>query len=258
MLMPEPALHADIAAALDWWRMAGVDHDYAEAKGWLREDNAATPPAVAESARAPAPAASPAQSAPPATPALPPLGGAAQGWPASLEPFRDWWRSEASLAPGDPGERVASRGGEAAALLVLVPQPEAQDAAAGHLLAGEQGALVAAMLRAMGVGEESAARVALLPRHTPFADWEGLAAAGLGPLALHHLALHRPARIIALGQGILPFLGLDPAQKTALLPLTGGKEGGVPLLAAPAGEVLLARPAARAALWRHWLEWTTA
>jgi DNA polymerase len=177
-------------------------------------------------------------------------------WPGELAAFRDWWLTEPTLGPGAGAERVASRGGENAALLVLVPQPEAADAAAGQLLAGEQGALVAAMLRAMGIAPDQAALAALLPRHTPFADWEELARAGLGALARHHVALHRPARVLALGSGILPLLGLDPAQKTAFLPPAGDNGGAVPLLGAPSPEVLLARPAARAALWRNWLEWT--
>jgi DNA polymerase len=255
--MTDPAFHADAASALDWWRLAGVDQLYGEAKGWLREPAPAgqadhgEPQAPKSAAPAPTP---PKPTAPPAP--VPQMGGAAEGWPADLAAFRDWWLAEPTLAPGGAAERVASRGDAAAALLVLVPQPEAEDTAAGQLLAGEQGRLISAMLRAMGIGEDQAARVALLPRHTPFADWDALAAAGLGPLARHHLALHAPMRVLVLGQGILPLLGLDPAQKTAHLPLAGREEPGVPLLAAPAAEVLLARPAARAALWRAWLEWT--
>ena len=255
--MTDPAFHADAAAALDWWRLAGVDQLYGEAKAWLREP---APQGQADKGEPQAPQSAapvPTPPKPAAAPApVPQIGGAADGWPAELATFRDWWLAEATLAPGGPAERVTSRGAATPALLVLVPQPEAEDSAAGQLLAGEQGRLITAMLRAMGIGEDQAARVALLPRHTPFADWAALAEAGLGALARHHIALHAPLRVLVLGQGILPLLGLDPAQKTALLPLAGREDAGVPLLAAPAAEVLLARPAARAALWRAWLEWT--
>ena len=257
--MTDPAFHADAAAALDWWRLAGVDQLYGEAKAWLRDPAPAPAPAgQADNGEPQAPKSTvPVPTPPkPAAAPVPQMGGAAQSWPADLATFRTWWLAEPTLAPGGAVERVASRGGTQAALLVLVPQPEAEDTAAGQLLAGEQGRLITAMLRAMGIGEDQAARVALLPRHTPFADWAALAEAGLGQLAHHHLALHAPMRVLVLGQGILPLLGLDPAQKTALLPLAGREDPGVPLLAAPAAEVLLARPAARAALWRAWLEWT--
>ena len=246
-----PATH-EIAAAMAWWQLAGIDADYADApRGWLRAGDAAAP----DAAPAPASVAPPPPKVAPAAGA-PALGGSSAQWPADLAAFRQWWLTEPALDGGRTSGRVASRGGAGAALLVLVPMPEAEDEAAGSLLAGPQGRLVAAMARAMGLGEDQLAVAALLVRHTPFADWDALAAAGLGQLARHHIGLHAPARVLALGAGILPLIGHDPAQSPALVPPSGPQGAPLPLLAAPDPEALLARPAARARLWRDWLDWT--
>ncbi|MBS0254471.1 MAG: hypothetical protein JSS36_04480 [Proteobacteria bacterium] len=251
--MSEPALHHSVAAALDWWRLAGVEHDYADApRGWLKDPAPAAAPPETRSAPAPQPAAAP----PPAAAPVVMLGGPPAEWPADLAAFRAWWLAEPSLDGGRVAGRVPSRGEAGAELLVLVPQPEEEDEAAGQLLAGVQGRLVAAFARAAGLGESRLAVAALLPRHTPFADWDGLASAGLGALARHHIGLIAPQRVLALGGNVLSLLGHDPAQSPAHLALSGPEGRQLALLAGPDPAALLARPAARARLWRDWLDWT--
>ncbi len=245
---PDLSDRTAISAAFAWWQLAGVDAHYADGpRDWLAPP--AAPPGTPQPA---APTAAPPAPVPPRAQ----IGGNRAAWPDTLDAWRGWWLAEPTLDDGRVAGRVASRGAAGAELLVLVPQSEAHDADAGRLLAGPQGALVANMLRAMGLAPERTAIAALLPRHTPFADWAGLGQAGLSAITAHHLALLAPQRVLALGAGILPLLGHDPAQKTAALTLVNQQAPTVPLMAGPDPQVLLDRPATRAALWRDWLDWT--
>lgn len=240
---PAPTLADQFAAALDWWRDAGVDSDYADEPANLLAEPVAPPPPVPVAAKA-------AREEPPPPPVAC-IGGDREGWPATLADFAPWWLAEPTLDPAPAGTRVPPRGVAGAQLLVLVPMPEAGDSE--QLLSGKQGQLVSAMLRAMGIAPDAAYIAAALPRHTPVPDWEGLTAAGLGRVLLHHLALAAPRRLLVLGQDVLPLLGLEKRRGVGNLPLT---ESGLPLLASLAPEILLGTPRARADLWRRWLDWT--
>jgi DNA polymerase len=239
-----PTLADQFAAALDWWREAGVDSDFVEQPVNFLADPAPAPtvesPAVAKSQRQEAPA-----------PVLARMGGEATTWPATLAEFATWWLAEPTLDEAPVTARVAPRGAAGAELLVLVPMPEAADAE--QLLSGRQGQLVTAMLRAMGIAPEVAYVAAALPRHMPVADWEALREAGLGQVLFHHIALAAPRRILVLGQDVLPLLGLEKRQGVRNLPLA---ESSLPLLASLAPDILLGSPRSRADLWRRWLDWT--
>ena len=243
-----------LGGAIGWWREAGVDCAFGdEPLEWLGE--------TAEN-----PAASPKAAMPAATPALPAaaqmlaaIGGAPDTWPADLATFQHWWLSESSLDEGQVHARIPPRGPMAAGLMVLVPHPESEDA--DQLLSGPQGRLLSAMLAAMGLAEDEVYVASCLARHTPVADWAGLADAGLGAVQRHHIALVGPGRLIAMGGNVLALLGHDPAQKAGVLlsinqdPVNQA-ETGIPTLAAPDLGALLKRPAGKARLWQDWLEWT--
>ena len=230
------------AAAIDWWREAGVDQQFHDDPAcWLAEPQAEAPQ--------PAQAAPQKRQPPPSAPAAPRIGGDRTGWPATLAEFGGWWLAEPSLAPAGP--RVPPRGAAGAELLVLVPMPEADDT--DTLLSGTQGTLVANMLRAMGIAPAAAYIASALPRHMPLADWSGLQADGLGDVLSHHIGLVGPRRLLVLGNDILPLLGLEKRQGVRDLPLNGTA---IQLLASYAPANLLDNAKARAALWRRWLEWT--
>jgi DNA polymerase len=258
---------ADLTAALDWWREAGVDCDFADApRQWIaaagQQEEAEAPvdpdsfPAV--KAQSPAP-----PSAPPA-PSRAMIGGDPAHWPAELGSFAEWWLNEPSLDGGQVRGRVPPRGPVAAPLLVLVAEPEAGDS--DTLLAGPQGKLLAAMLAAMGLREDQVYIASALPRHMPMADWPDLAAQGLGAVLRHHLGLARPQRIIAFGRHFPPLLwppGLEsplagnaPTQTPPILPHFSHEGGSVPILVARDLGSLLERPIAKGNFWQHWLEWT--
>ncbi len=233
------SLAADYAAALDWWREAGVDCDYTEAPHqWLRE-----PEVGQEAEPQPPPRTAPVRELSAIERALSPepgapIGGDRARWPADLAAFREFWLTEPGLDPGALGDRVAPMGEAGAALLVLVGQPDDGDREA--LLTGAQGALMSRILRAMGLDETQVYYASAVPRITPLPDWDELALRGLGDLTRLHIALAAPKRLIAFGKG--------PAMLT---------EGcGLPVLAAPQLDTLARSPAHRRRFWNAWLEFS--
>ena len=243
-----PALEG-LAAALDWWREAGVDCDFRdEPRDWLplREE-----PAVAAEAL-PMPPQAETKRAPIAE--EPPVGGDPASWPQQLDQFSAWWLTEPSLDHGIVMQRLPPRGAAQAKLMVLLDYPEAADRET--LLSGPHGTLLGAMLRAFGIAEEQAYIASVLPRHTPLPDWTALAAAGLGKVLAHHVQLVAPQRLLVLGAHISPLLGHDPALSAASLQEFNHGGRSIPLLVAPGLEDLIVRPRRKAALWQRWLDWT--
>lgn len=89
------------------------------------------------------------------------------------------------------------------------------------------------------------------------ADWAGLAAAGMGEVIAHHVALAAPQRLLIFGRGgVSALVGHDPAQGAPPAPIFNHEGGSVPLAIAPELETLLERPVRKAGLWARWLEWT--
>lgn len=258
---PAPALEQGplsapaIAAVLDWWREAGVDCAFLDTpQRWLQASAAATQAAPGPAATAP-PGPRPRTPAP--APERPRIGGDPAGWPQNLDAFRRWWVEDPALDPAaghGPAPRVPPRGEAGAALMVLVPMPEEQDA--DTLLSGPQGRLIAAMARAMGLAPAALYLASALPRPVTLPDWHALAEDGLGTVLRHHLALAAPQRILVLGRDILPLIGHDPAQAPPAVHQldVGGRQ--VPVLASYAPGHLIDHARLRAGLWRQWLDFT--
>lgn len=239
-----PSLASDYAAALDWWREAGVDLDYNdEPTAWLREPAVEAAPAPAPPARTvPRPGAAPALERALARARDPgsgrPIGGDPAHWPGDLAAFRAFWLTEPSLDPGALADRVAPVGEAGAKLMLLVGQPDEGDREA--LLAGEQGALLARILAAMGFAESEVYLASALPRVTPMPDWDDLAARGLAALTRHHIGLAQPRRLIVFGRA----------------PEMLARDSGVPTLAGPQLETLARSVAHKRRFWNAWLEWS--
>ncbi len=248
-IMPRPvpsALTSDIAAALDWWREAGVDAAFSDAaSGWLAA------PASAEAAAAPPPPEP--DQAPPPPPARK-AGGPKETWPQDLAGFRQWWLSDPSLDEGGLAPRVAPVGDASPALMVLVAMPEESDRDA--LLSGQQGELLDGFLRAAALAPDQVYRASALPRHNALPDWRSLGEEGLGAVIAHHVALVQPQRLLILGLNILPLCGHDPAQGPAALSFFNHEGGRVPALAEAGLDRLRGNAQLRARLWKRWLEWT--
>lgn len=242
-----PSLADELAAAQEWWREAGVDCVFADAPvQWLKDP---TP-----DAEAPQAAPLPRIEERPAPPPPPSIGGTQTDWPTDPAAFAQWWLAEPSLDSGGANPRIAPRGGAGAKLMVIVPQPEAEDREL--LLSGPQGRLLASFLNAAGIADNEIYVASALPRHTPHPDWQGLTRAGLGKIALHHAAIARPERVLLFGNDVLALLGNNPAQNPAFLLNLNHQGGSVPALAARSLEHMLNIPSARSRFWRDWLDWT--
>lgn len=238
-----------ITAAIDWWRAAGVDHDFADAaRDWLA---APEPAATAlQESRSPAPAFV-APVPPPVE--IPRIGGDPVGWPQDLAAFAAWWLAEPALDGGQVHGRIAPRGPHGAELMVLVDHPEAGDSQ--DLLSGDQGRLLNAILAALGIGPDQAYIASALPRHMPLPDWAALRAAKLDELLLHHIALAAPKRLIVFGPHVSSLLGHDPANSADPARHFYHVGAQIPALAASGLESLMARPRGKAALWKALLDW---
>ena len=244
-----PNWAADLAAAQAWWREAGVDLAFAdEATDWL--EGARTREAQSVAPPTPSRVETPVKAAP----AAPRLGGDRAHWPIALPDFAAWWLTEPSLDPAPAAQRVMPAGPHAAPLMVLVAMPEPGDDAS--LLGGRQGRLLDTVLTAFGYTREQIYLASVLPRPIAAPDWATLAAAGLGEVLAHHVALAAPQRLIVFGRDVSSLLGHDPAQ-VAQSSLSFNHEGmSVPMMLAPALEALLERPALKRGLWTRWLDWS--
>lgn len=237
---PFSTLASDYAAALDWWREAGVDCDYAEQPtAWLRDREPAAEPDPAPPPRTvPRPSAAPALERALARTPGGAIGGDPAHWPGDLAAFHSFWMSEPSLDPGSLAERVAPVGQAGAPLMILVGMPEEGDREA--LLSGDSGALLTRILKAMERDESEVYLASALPRCTPLPDWDELAGRGLAALTCHHIALAAPQRLITFGRG------------AAML----ARDSGVPTLNAPPLDTLARSPERKRKFWNAWLEWS--
>ncbi|MCZ8369343.1 MAG: hypothetical protein O9293_05145 [Porphyrobacter sp.] len=261
-----PSLAQEFESALAWWQMAGVDCDFVDdATTWLG-DRAEAAPAVARGAgiraRPDAPAAKregteaaptrealspapPAQSAPARRDFL------GDSPPSDLAAFRQWWMETPALDAARGFPRVPPRGQAGAALMVLVPQPEAEDREA--LLSGPQGRLLANIIAALGLDESAVYIAAALPSHTPLADLPALAASGMDAVTMHHIALAAPQRVLVFGTGLAPMLGTTPEQYLREINHNGRK---VPASLSETLDALMDMPRLKARFWRRWMEWS--
>lgn len=232
------------AAALDWWRGAGVDCDFTdEPTSWLDEREAEAEPERAEPKRASSEerralkrALAPSEGAA--------IGGDRANWPQDLAAFREFWLREPSLDEAALRDRVPPRGEAGAKLMVLVPQPDEGDREV--LLAGPQGKMLDAVRRAMGLAERETYFASALPRRAALPEWDDLARRGLGEVTRHHIALAAPKRVLVFGRALAPLLGGAEARDVS----------GVPLLFAPALDGLARSAMRRQRFWNDWLEWT--
>ncbi len=250
----EPDFTSQLAAVIEWWRAAGVEHDFAdEPRGWIAAPEEMPP----ESAALPRPVTAP-QALTPPLPAAPPIGAEQAQWPATLADFNAWWLSEPTLDHGEVACRLPPRGSAGAELMVLVEHPEQQDS--DRLLSGPHGKLLAAMLKAMGIAEEAVYFASALPRHTQMPDWAALQRGGLGAVLVHHIDLVAPKRLITFGRSVAALIsspiGHDPAKSAETSPQLNHEGTSVPLLAATGLDMLLAKPQGKARFWGRWLEWT--
>ncbi len=264
---PAPALSSTLSdaltGALDWWREAGVDHDYSDDPvRWaqpVQPVQPASPQPEEAPANAQATAQEPARAGKKAQEPSPPPAPAPKfdrgALPADLAGFTRWWLSEAALAEGPVTSRIAPRGQEGTKLMVIVPEPEREDR--DSLLSGPQGKLLDAMLAAMELDDAHVYRASVLPRHLPGADWQAIGAAGIGDVLAHHVSLAKPERLAVFGANILPLIGNAPPQGPADLRIFNHEGSSIPLLACRSLAALLEQPRWKGRIWQSWLDWAS-
>jgi DNA polymerase len=262
----DPSLAHEFEAALAWWHMAGVDCDFSnDATAWLAERPApGSAPEAAGSSPARQRGAAPSSATPFTQERRAPVLAAVQEVPAArrrdllgdsppgdLAAFRQWWMDAPGLSPSHSFPRVPPRGGHGAALMVLVPQPEAGDSE--HLLSGPQGRLLENILAAMGLDESAVYIAAALPAHTPMADLSALAAEGMDAVTIHHIGLVAPERLIAFGTGLGAMLGTSDDHPLREINHAGRK---IPATLSETLDALMEMPRLKARFWRRWTEWS--
>lgn len=252
MTAADPDLAREMAAHREWWRLAGVDLDFADdATAWLAE------PQPAASASDPGED----RDRPPARPSEPAIEEKApppdllgDSPPETLAAFREWWMSAPGLDAIGPRGRVPPRGPAEAALMVLVVHPEEGDRE--RLLDGPQGRLLEAILAAMGTASEEIYVASALPRFMPMADCAAEAQRGMAQVLSHHIQLAAPQRIVAFGAGLGALMGAHGKNDYGNLPNIHHKHSTNPVLMSEDLESLMAMPKLKARFWRRWMEWS--
>lgn len=249
--MTEPSPHTladEFAAALNWWRDAGVDHDYSDdVTDWLAAPEAQSPveqqPPAQKRKTAPAPPPPPKK-----------IGGDCSNWPRDLSAFQEWFATDNSVDDGGAFPAVRPTGAPGAELMVLVPEPEENDRDA--LLSGPQGRLLKGILQAAGIPADQVYIAAVLRRHTPMPDWADLRGAGLGDVVHHHILLAAPKRLLTFGRSIPSLLGNDTAQGSVILQNINHDGRSIAAMGASSLSELLRSASRRQRFWQRWLEWT--
>jgi len=251
-------LAAEYTAALEWWRDAGVDLDFADdATDWL---NPVTDGAASPAKGAPAADSDPSQTGDPAAADTAQKNSVvrndffAGAPPQDLTTFRQWWLEAPGLDAIGPRGRIAPKGPKDAKLMILIADPEERDR--DHLLSGPQGRLLSSLIAATGIAEEDVYFASALPRHTPMADIAALASEGMDTVTLHHIGLVSPQRLMVLGTGILPLIEHDVSDPETYLREINQNGRKLPILVNEGLESLMAMPRLKARFWRRWIEWT--
>lgn len=251
MTADQPSIAQLLDASTRWWEAAGVDLCFSDEPAvWLQASPPLAERVAPEGKAAPPPAQAPDTSADGQAPAdllgdTPPL---------TLADFRDYWLGAPAIYPGPLSRRVAPRGEINPALMVLVLDPEPEDS--DTLLSGPQGALLAQILRAMGIARDAAYIASALPVHTPMADPPALAQSGMGAVLAHHIGLVQPEAVLAFGAGLAPLLAPDDAMNGMSLRENKHTPLVPPVFQCEALSSLAAMPRLKARFWRRWMEWS--
>lgn len=238
----------------DWWSLAGVDALVGEAPaGWLvlppANDTKTVKPKPAIAAE-PEAAPLPAVLQRPETPAAPVAKGPV-ALPEEWVAFQSWLAEHPDV-PGSQWDarRVLPAGNPGAPLMLLTAWPEIDDQREGALFAGPAGALLDAMLRAIGTTRADCYVASLAVTRPPGGRIDASDAAELDRLLWHHLRLAGPQRLLLIGGDIVRMaagMPLADARGRLLDINQDGRKVDTAAVAHPA--MLLARPAHKAAAW---------
>ena len=169
---------AEAKSALAWWLDAGVDCALVEEpRNWLE------PPR-------------------PAATAGPSTSNIRIPEPETLEALKDWLATGADLPLAGPGSRRAlPQGSEEAEVMLLSEAPTAEDAADDRPIGGTAWKMAENMLAAIGFAPHESYSASLSCFHSPGKKMTEAERALCAEIALRHIRLARPKRLILLGDG---------------------------------------------------------
>ena len=169
---------AEARSALAWWLDAGVDAALQEEpRDWLK----------------PSPRG-------PAEPA--PVANVSEPSHETLAELREWLATSAQLPlASDTARRILPHGPENAAVMLLSDSPALEDFAAGQPIGGEAWQLARRMLAAIGIAVEDSYSASLSCFHAPGKRMSAEERRACADIALRHIHLVKPRRLLLLGEG---------------------------------------------------------
>ena len=236
---PQHDWSALAASTLDWWRDAGVDALVDDLpRDWFAAPVA--PPAVTGSADGAV------VSAVPAT---------ASALPATLAALLEWRMGAAAPEAGWSGISIAASGPVDAAVMVLVDCPDREDGPAATMLSGTPGRLFDRMLAAIGLSRDRVHIAAVCARRPAAGRVDPAVEARLAGIALHHVRLVAPKRLLLLGNAASrAVLGTDAASARGRLRSLHhdgrDKDQDIGVVASFHPRFLIEKPALKAEAWK--------
>lgn len=221
-------------SALGWWEDAGVDTIVGEEpRDWL------APPRPA-AARPAGPAEAPAAPPPPV-----------EAIPDALPAFQAWLAESDAIPFAAPGvRRVAPAGDPAAGVMVIGDVPSLEDSANGILFSGEQGVLVDAMLKAIGLGRETIYLAPFSPIRPTTGRIDPESVRVLTDIMRHHIGLVSPRALLIFGDSCSrALLGLNMAQARGRWHEVETPRGPIRALVTIRPQELIAQPKNKAHAW---------
>lgn len=212
---------------ISWWQEAGVDVAVGEApRGWLRQNQATTPTAA-------------------------PVTNVAEPNPETLAELRDWLAISVQLPLASAtAKRIMPHGPENAAIMLLSDAPALEDLASGQPIGGEAWKLALKMMAAIGINADEAYSASLSCIHAPGVRMTDRDRAECAEIAIRHIKLARPERLILFGDGPSKALLREPLARAR------GRVHrieGVRAVATFHPRWLLQRPSDKALAWRDLL-----
>ncbi|WP_033073108.1 uracil-DNA glycosylase family protein [Sphingopyxis sp. MWB1] len=238
----------------DWWSLAGVEALVGETPaGWL------TPPPANDAAASRKKPVIEEEVAPPPLPAaLQPREAPEAKAPKAPVIFPDDWTEFQQWLAKDPdvpgaqwdARRVLPVGESGAPLMLLTAWPELDDQRDGQLFAGKAGALLDAMLAAIGQTRGECYIASLAVTRPPGGRCSAAERSELQRLLAHHLSLAKPQRLLLIGGDITRMAADAPLAEARGKLLDINQYGGsMACVAVAHPAMLLARPAHKAAAW---------
>lgn len=223
-------MQIDRAAAdslMAWWMEAGVDMAVGELpRDWLRRN------------QTPAPLAAP-------------VTNVVEPNPETLSALHDWLASSIRLPLASAtAKRILPHGPSDAEVMVLSDAPALEDLASNQPIGGDAWKLALKMFAAIGIGAEQAYSASLSCIHSPGSRMTAKDREECAAIALRHIALAKPKRLLLFGDG--------PCKALLGEPLTRARGrvhriAGVRTVATFHPRWLLQRPSDKALAWRDLL-----